>query len=193
MSISTIMTFKSAILAGIFISIGAIAYLSVGGVIGAILFTFGLISVLYYKLNLFTGKAGFVNTKEDFKNLLITLFGNIIGCTIMVGLVKFGFPDLTANLIIEKRLNNSLFSNFILSIFCGIIMTTAVKFGREDKWLATLFGIPLFISCGFIHSIADVFYYILSPESFKLLLIYPIIVIGNFIGCNLYRICDTIK
>ena len=69
-------------------------------------------------------------------------------------------------------------------------MTTAVEFGKQGQYLPTLFGVPLFISCGFIHSIADAFYYLLTPISFHLIWIYLIVVIGNFIGCNLYRIIN---
>ena len=40
--------FLSAIFAGLAISMGCIAFLSVGGVAGAVLFTFGLLTVVHY-------------------------------------------------------------------------------------------------------------------------------------------------
>ena len=46
--------FKSSILAGMFISLGCIVNLTVGGYLGAILFSFGLLSVVHYKLKLYT-------------------------------------------------------------------------------------------------------------------------------------------
>ena len=51
--------FKSSILAGMFISLGCIVNLTVGGYLGAILFSFGLLSVVHYKLKLYTGTIGF--------------------------------------------------------------------------------------------------------------------------------------
>ena len=73
-------------------------------------------------------------------------------------------------------------------------MTTAVNFARQGKNLPLLFGVPLFIMCGFPHCIADAFYYLCVPFDFwacywpSILLFYVSIVLGNFIGCNLYRV-----
>ena len=47
--------FPLAILAGICISIGCVVNLRVGGVAGAVLFAFGLTTVVYYGLKLYTG------------------------------------------------------------------------------------------------------------------------------------------
>jgi formate/nitrite transporter FocA (FNT family) len=72
-------------------------------------------------------------------------------------------------------------------------MTTVVTFARKGNNLPLLFGIPLFINCGFPHCIADAFYYLCVPFDFlyanmsAVLVFYVSIVIGNFIGCNLYR------
>ncbi len=72
-------------------------------------------------------------------------------------------------------------------------MTTAVTFARKGQNLPLLFGVPLFIMCGFPHCVADAFYYLCVPLDFLIahapdvLLFYVSIVIGNFVGCNLYR------
>ena len=47
-----------SILAGIFISLGCIVYLSIGSIAGALLFAVGLCAVLHFKAELFTGKVG---------------------------------------------------------------------------------------------------------------------------------------
>ena len=49
---------RNSILAGIMISIGAALYLVIGGIPGAILFSIGLLTILYFQFHLFTGKAG---------------------------------------------------------------------------------------------------------------------------------------
>ena len=51
---------ETGILAGIAISVGGTVFLKVGGIIGAVLFAFGLTTVVYYKLKLYTGTAGFI-------------------------------------------------------------------------------------------------------------------------------------
>jgi formate/nitrite transporter FocA (FNT family) len=72
-------------------------------------------------------------------------------------------------------------------------MTTIVTFARQDKLLPLLFGIPLFIICGFPHCVADAFYYLTVPLEYakqhwvEIVVLYPCLVVGNFIGCNIYR------
>ena len=49
--------FKSSVLAGICIGIAGFGFLALGGVVGAVMFAFGLITVVCYKLKLYTGTA----------------------------------------------------------------------------------------------------------------------------------------
>ena len=186
---------KSSILAGIFISLGGAVFLKVGGIIGAVLFAFGLLSVVHYKLKLYTGTAGFFapNKTSEWINLLLIIVGNIIGCLLVGMLIKQASPDSVqvAESILQKRLASGWFNCMLLAIGCGFIMTTAVEFGRQEKYLPLLFGVPLFIMCGFAHSIADAFYFLANPfsalGSIDVLMVYLSEVVGNFIGCNLYR------
>lgn len=190
-------TLSSSILAGICIAFGGIAYLKVGGLASAILFTFGLLTVVHYRLKLFTGTAGFFENKKDLYNLFLILFGNIVGTSFVALMVNIAMPTLVpvASEILANRMENTIPSTIILGAGCGFVMTTAVTFGRENKFLPLLFGVPLFIMCGFLHSIADVFYYAVAYASLtiKVIPIYISIVIGNFIGCNLYRIIFLTK
>ena len=68
-------TFPLAILAGICISIGCVVNLRVGGVAGAVLFAFGLTTVVYYGLKLYTGTAGFIRLRGDWTMLGVVLLG----------------------------------------------------------------------------------------------------------------------
>ena len=190
-------TLSSSILAGICIAFGGIAFLKVGGLSGAVLFTFGFFTVVHYKWKLFTGKAGFFESKKDFYNLFLILFGNIVGTSLVALLANIAMPALVpvASEILANRMENTIPSTIILGAGCGFVMTTAVTFGREGKFLPLLFGVPLFIMCGFLHSIADAFYYAVAYASLtvRVIPIYISIVIGNFIGCNLYRIIFITK
>jgi len=188
-------TFRSAILAGIAIGIAGFGNLAIGGIAGPVVFCFGLLTVVFYQLRLYTGTAGFIEGPKDLPKLLVILGGNIVGC-LLVGLLARVSPlpiQESATKVLEGRLAAGIVPCGLLAIGCGFIMTTAVTFGREGKFLPLLFGVPMFIFCGFPHSIADAFYYLAVPWSFwgahlgSILLLYVSIVLGNFVGCNLYR------
>ncbi|MBP5257610.1 MAG: formate/nitrite transporter family protein [Prevotella sp.] len=182
---------RSAIVAGICISIGCVVNLRVGGVAGAVLFAFGLTAVVSYALKLYTGTAGFIRAKGDWTMLLVVLIGNIIGCGLCALAFTYSQPDIIEpdTAIVTGRLAKGPLPCGILAIGCGFIMTTAVEFARKGKFLPLLLGVPVFILCGFAHSIADAFYFLATPELYsgQLLIVYIAEVIGNFIGCNLYR------
>lgn len=182
-----------AILAGICISIGCVVNLRVGGVAGAVLFAFGLTTVVYYGLKLYTGTAGFIRRQGDWSMLVMVLVGNIIGCLLTAWLIAYAQPDCIepASKILAGRLAKGPLACFLLAIGCGFIMTTAVEFARKGKMLPLVFGVPVFILCGFAHSIADAFYFLVSPSAqvlqTEVLVVYLSEVLGNFVGCNLYR------
>lgn len=192
---------SSAILSGICISIGCVTYLKVGGVAGAILFAFGLLTVVHYKWGLYTGRSGFVYDWRGFKELIIVFLGNLIGCFIMSAMMRYSYPALIESSVsvVEARFELGIVGCGLMSIMCGFIMTTAVMFAKEKLFLPLLFGVPVFILCGFLHSIADAFYFLMTPCQFMgenlsiLLKTYGIIVLGNFIGCNLVRIIKLQK
>ena len=185
----------SAIMAGICIGIAGFGYLAVGGIVGAITFAFGLLAVVHYRLKLYTGTAGFF-AKGELLQLCTILAMNIVGCLLVALMARMSPMPLqeAAQHILEGRLNAGIVQSGVLAIGCGFIMTTAVKWGREGKFLPLLFGVPLFIICGFPHCVADAFYYLCVPVEYltanagQVLLLYASIVLGNFIGCNLYRL-----
>lgn len=185
--------FPPAILAGICISIGCVVNLRVGGVAGAVLFAFGLTTVVYYGLKLYTGTAGFIRRQGDWGMLVVVLLGNIVGCLLTAWLIAYAQPDSIepAAKILAGRLAKGPLACFLLAIGCGFIMTTAVEFARKGKVLPLVLGVPVFILCGFAHSIADAFYFLVSPADAVLqpavLVVYISEVLGNFVGCNLYR------
>lgn len=191
---SNLQIIKSAFLAGVCIGIAGFGYLAEKSIIGAVLFAFGLLTVVHYALKLYTGTAGFIK-KGEVGTLFLILFCNIIGCLAVSMLVRCSPMPLqdTAQSILEGRLAMGPLRGGVLAIGCGFIMTTAVTFARKGQNLPLLFGVPLFIMCGFPHCVADAFYYLCVPVDFlfaniaDILVFYVSIVIGNFIGCNLYR------
>lgn len=193
---------RSSIFAGIAIGTAGFGFLAAGvqseaygSLAGAVLFSFGLLTVVGYRLKLYTGTAGFVN-KGEVGQLFMILLGNIIGCLFVSLLARVTPLDIQASAqrILELRLRTGAIPCGLLGIGCGFIMTTAVQFARQKQYLPLLFGVPLFIICGFTHCVADAFYYLCVPVAFmkahalQILGVYACIVIGNLIGCNLYRI-----
>lgn len=195
-------TLRSSIFAGIYIGTAGFGFLAsgiqsetYGPLVGAVLFSIGLMAVVGYKLKLYTGTAGFIK-KNEIGQLFFILFGNIIGC-LCLGLVSRVSPmDIqgAAQNILELRLRTGALVCGILGIPCGFLMTTAVTFARKGNILPLMLAVPLFIVCGFTHCVADAFYYTCVPIAFlkahalQVLGVYVCIVLGNLIGCNLYRI-----
>lgn len=186
--------FRSSALAGFTIGLAGFGYLAIGGVPGAVVFAFGLLTVIAYKLKLFTGTAGFIK-KDEAPTLLLILLGNVTGCLTVALLTRLSPNDLqtVAQTIMQGRIENGALRSGMLAIGCGFIMTTSVTFAREKNYLPLLFGVPLFIFCGFPHCLVDAFYIMTAPVDFikdnitDLLATYGCVVLGNFIGCNLYR------
>lgn len=193
---------RSSIFAGIAIGTAGFGFLAsgvqteaYGSLVGAVLFSFGLLTVVGYKLKLYTGTAGFI-LKNEAGSLFLILLGNIIGCflvSMLARITPLAVQDAAQN-ILELRLHTGALRCGLLGIGCGFIMTTAVHFARQKQYLPLLFGVPLFIVCGFTHCVADAFYYLCVPVAFwkanalHILAVYACIVLGNLVGCNLYRI-----
>ena len=56
-----------SVFAGLMIGIAGLVYLRVGGLEGAVLFAFGLLSVVMCGAQLYTGKAGYLPYKESWR------------------------------------------------------------------------------------------------------------------------------
>lgn len=74
-----------SIFAGIAIALGCWIYLAAPNpIIGALLFSCGLLAVRIYNLHLFTGKIQYmVTSKFSLKFYLLVFIGNIIGVSLM--------------------------------------------------------------------------------------------------------------
>lgn len=205
--------FQSAILSGIIISFVSYGYaISNASIFGSILFAFGLMSIIFYNLRLFTGDAGFIQNSGDNEDLVLTLVGNIIGCffgSILLSLTfNVNVADFVENALKAREVGNVMELSRVLikAIGCGLILTISVKFAREArdnkdivKILPLLFGVPLFLMCGFFHCIVDVFYIVYGMISTDLIadgieycsdniIGWFFVVVGNLIGCNLPRL-----
>lgn len=182
-----------SIFAGLLIGIGGLVYLRVGGVAGAVLFAFGLLSVVMCGAQLFTGKSGFLPYR-DFPKLVAMIALNAVGCAIAALIASYSSSEaLVANLntIIDARLAASWHKILVTSVGTGMIMTLAVYGARQKHYLPLLFGVPVFILCGLPHCVADAFYYaaaaLYGEFEWSLLIAWLWAIVGNYIGCNIPR------
>ena len=126
-------TFVYGIMAGICVSIGGTAYLSIDNeIVAALFFTTGLFAISNYGFNLFTGKVCYLidNGPKYLWDLLLIWFGNLGGAliaTALLGLTR-AHPALaaTAAPLVAAKLGDGLLSIFILSVFCNILIFIAV-------------------------------------------------------------------
>ena len=182
---------RESFFSGILIGLGACGYLALGGLPGAIIFAFGLVGVVMSGVPLYTGRAGVMPLRETHKLLLIWLF-NVLGC-ILLGLLMMslgGEPAERAQTVVAGRLAQGPWRSFLRAMGCGLIIDISVWLYKSSKSIIpVLFGVPLFIVCGFYHSIADVVYLVAAWHwDPAILWYYPLIVLGSWAGCNIRRI-----
>ncbi len=193
----------SAILAGVMISLGGTVFLaSESRAVGAIFFSLGLTVILLYGLLLFTGKTAYLleNRPSYIPYLLLIWVGNLIG-TLLTGLmVGYAKPALaqTAEQLCTAKLAQSPWQTLALGALCGVLVYIAVDYFRSDKdkkafskYLLVFTCVPVFILCGFEHSVADMFYFAASSSHLLLSvsgIVYILLVsAGNLVGAVVFH------
>ena len=191
-------TFILAIGAGLCIGIGGTVYLMCPSkLLGAVLFSVGLLTILVFRLKLFTGMTGYV-FEEQHKlkyvlTLLITWIGNFTGTFLAGGLLRSSRLAITlipaAQQVVAPKLEDSWYSLMILGIFCGMLMYIGVdSFKKSQNQFSTLstlmpvICVSTFILAGFEHCIADMFYCVVAGLSARSLVVLLFVTFGNIIG-----------
>lgn len=148
---------KKSVGASILIGLGNFALLKLGNPIGPVIFAFGLLGVCYLGQNLFTGKCGFLfEDKIPPLSLIVILLVNLAAGYLIGMLFSLTDPSIL-ELATAKVATWDVSWGFLLrAILCGAIMYIAVAMYRKGTPLGILFGVPLFIFCGFQHCIANI-------------------------------------
>lgn len=161
----------SGIMAGIFISIGAMTYLSIpNALLGSLFFSAGIFLVLNLHNMLVTRVCPLVVYEGGYcwQDILISWIGNGIG--ILIAAIVIGFSRFESVIheplraIAETKLNDTPQSLFVLGVLCACLVAFAVLIGGryERGTFAQIFYVWLFITafvfCGFEHIVADMFY-----------------------------------
>lgn len=166
--------------AAILISLGNYALLKLGNPIGPVIFALGLLGVCYMGQNLFTGKCGFlIEDKIKVRDLLIILLVNLVAGYLCGLIYSFADKEIVTNSIAKVATWDFSMSFFIRSVLCGVIMYIAVLLYRKGTPLGIIYGIPLFIFCGFQHCIANIITLGVA-RTFHWSIVLAIL--GNFVG-----------
>lgn len=177
--------FQKSIMAGIFIGLGCIAYLSCDNkVVGAFLFSIGLLSVLECQALLFTG-AICRSVKAD--TLTVIYIGNFVGIALMAVLARFsGIVEIVD---MSVRVSRPFYQIWLRGIICEICIYIAViTYDRFQHPLFVVLPVMAFILCGSEHCIADMFYLLLSSDpNVRTIFFIPFVTLGNVIGAFLMR------
>ncbi len=187
----------SGLLSGVFIGIGVTVFLSTlpyNKVLGSFLFGFGLYCVIIFESFLYTGKAGFIldNKPKFIIDLIIGLIGNFIGVVLLCLLVKATRVGtdlgISAQSLVETKLNDNPLSIFILSMFCGFMIYLAVVGHKKctnpvGKVVICFLAIVIFILCGFEHCVANSGYFTYAGVfSWKAFGYFLLMILGNGVG-----------
>ena len=187
-------TFFFAVLAGICIGLGGTVFLSVDNkVVGAALFSLGLLTILGFGFNLFTGKVGYVfdNKPSYLLSLAMIWLGNFVGTALVALMMRytrmFGALYEKVAPIVQTKLDDNLLSILLLAIGCGMCMFIAVdqykKRSSTVRALFVIFPVMVFILCSFEHCVANMFYFVLAGSfTFKTLMYLFVMTVGNSIG-----------
>lgn len=199
----------NAIPSGILLCIGCAVAMSVESkIIGAFLFSLGLFLIIRFGFGLYTGKAGYIATKPPLYLLevIFTLIGNTIGTALggtLLYFTRFGASlSEKASAIMDAKMIDNPVSMFILAIFCGILMYSAVegskRAAQNRDYISGLFTIVIpvmvFIICGFNHCIADMGYFFISgcQGMGTAPLYFAVVILGNALGCNIIPLFEKL-
>ena len=190
----------SSIMAGIFIAMGAMVYLSVPNtLIGSMLFATGIFLVLNLHNMLITRVCPLMvyDHKYHWTDIGISWIGNGLGTLAAALIVYFTrFETVISNsvkTIAETKLSDTPQSLFLLGILCACFVAFAVLIGakQEQGSFGQIFYVWLFITafvfCGFEHIVADMFYlscYALyfGAEALSVIKVLGCVTAGNLAG-----------
>ena len=185
----------SAILAGMLIGMGGTVFLSLENpVVGSFLFAVGLFTILHFRLQLFTGRIGYLVFQKPvyFIELGLTWMGNLVGTFLTACIVKntriYAAIIERAEGIAAVKLGDTFTSIFFLAILCGILMFIAVDTylnmeGSALKMIGIFIPVMVFILSGLEHVIANMFYFSLTDAwSGHCLLAILVMTAGNSVG-----------
>lgn len=158
--------YVQSLLAGALIGMGDLVYVvSENKIVGAFLFSLGLISILIKGYPLYTGRIGYVEGWKDMwkplGGMLPIIIMNFIGIGLVCALANASRLNLTAvDAMVQTKVAQSWWSALFLAWGCGAMMYLAVNGWRKTQNpILVILPIMFFILCGFEHCIANYGYF----------------------------------
>ena len=201
--------FARAVTAGEIIAVSATIYLNcTNKIIGAFLFSIGLLTVIQFGLKLYTGWTGVFadyigvkagrHEKIEGNDLTLTelsvllvyiLIGNFLGAGIIGALVNLCLPETrdAAVLLMQSKEAASLGGMVMKGVLCGCLMQVAFIANAGPRtiegFLVAILCIMGFILAGFEHSIADIAYAFIAMQwTVQTVILLIAAVLGNLLG-----------
>ena len=183
---------KSAF-AGLLIGLAAIVFVLIkealpepyGLIVGSCMFSIGLISVILLEAYLFTGKVGYINSKETLINGLISLPVNLI-VAFVVGLIFRAI--MGAQTLMDAKLALPWYEVLFKGIITGALIYLAVELYKHVKSLiVVILPVMAFILSGSLHCIAEAAYIGMCELNVNELLYILLVILGNSIGSLIIR------
>ena len=180
--------FFLAILAGMFIGFGCVSFLTMtasykgetaiyGKLFGAGSFAIGLMLVIFFGAELFTGNCLMpiavlekkITLKQLLRNWLVVYGGNAVGSYLFAYILfasgLFSGEAMKTNIInvANAKVGMGFTAAVMRGILCNILVVFALWFQSAapdmgGKVLAIIFPIMVFVFCGYEHSIANMFF-----------------------------------
>lgn len=180
--------FFLAMLAGMFIGFGCVSFLTMtanytgetaiyGKLIGAGCFSIGLMLVIFFGAELFTGNCLMpiavlekkITVKQLLRNWLVVYAGNAVGSYLFAYILfasgLFSGAAMNANIIkvAQAKVSMGFTAAVMRGFLCNILVVFALWFQSAapdmgGKVLAIIFPIMIFVFCGYEHSIANMFF-----------------------------------
>ncbi len=192
-----------AFCSGVMIGIGGTAsllainlYGTWGKLIGACLFSLGILCIVMFEMKLFTGMISQIPemAPKSYWQLPVCFLFNMIGVVLTALLVTYSPLAETVvpvgRNVIAAKLDADLWGikAFCSSILCGFLITLSVgsvKYAPR-KGLSTtvgvMFPIVVFAFCGFDHSVANTLYIFFLGFSPKAIVYLLACIAGNIVG-----------
>lgn len=190
----------SSIMAGVFISMGAMTYLSISNtLVGSMFFAVGILLVLNLHNMLVTRVCPLLvyDNRYHWNDVAVAWAGNAIGTVIAAAAIQgTRFKETIrepVGRIGDIKLNDDPLSLFILGILCGFFVAFAVLIGARytNGSFAQIFYVWLFITafvfCGFEHIVADMFYLscyamLFGADALEVMKVLIFVTAGNLAG-----------
>lgn len=192
--------FFSGLMAGAYISLGAMTFLIIPNqIVASLFFATGIFLVFNFSNMLFTRVCPLMVATKEYGviDLVMAWLGNGVGAFIIATLVHFcrfeGKILERLQPIVDTKLADSPLSLFIMGIICAIFVSYAVLLGKKYPkgsfpqifyvWLL----ITAFVFGGYDHIVANMYYlsaygWAFSVQVMPFLKVLGIVTAGNIVG-----------